>query len=46
MLVEVLTDPPTNGNVIDSKEEQPLNAALPILVTLLGIVIDFSDEHP
>ena len=31
--------PPTNGMVILSREEQPEKAALPIIVTLFGIVI-------
>ena len=34
------------GRVIDSKESQPLNASLPIEVTVFGRTIFFKDEHP
>ena len=32
--------------IMDSKEEQPLNASSPIEVTLSGITIDFKEEQP
>ena len=38
--------PPTNGKVIDSKEEQPEKADPPIEVTLSGITIEVKDEQP
>ena len=37
-LFAILVTP--SGIVIEAREEQPLNVACPILVTLLGIVID------
>ena len=37
--------PPTNGIVIDVRDEQPEKAYSPIEVTLLGIVIDVKDEQ-
>ena len=46
MLLELFTEPPTNGKVIDSSDEHPENAELPMLVTRSGIVIDSSDEQP
>ena len=33
------------GMATDFKETQPENASLPIVVTPLGIVIDFKEEH-
>ena len=36
---------PTKGNVMLSREVHPLNAALPILVTLLGIVTLVSEKQ-
>ena len=35
--------PPTNGKVIDSKEEQPKKAPSPIEVTQSGITIEIKD---
>ena len=37
--------PPTNGNVIEAKDEQFWKAPIPIEVTLLVIVIEFKDEQ-
>ena len=34
------------GIVIEAREEQPLNALLPILVTELGIIIEVREEQP
>ena len=37
--------PPTNGKVIDSKEEHPEKVYSPIEVTLSGITIEVKDEQ-